>query len=173
MKNKTKLILLVVLLIIITSSISVYATQLYMAKDISYTKSDGTQTNVESALDELYSNVGNGKIEYQAIASSSYKTTSAAAVFDTLKVTIPAGKKKVYIYSAMSSNYGNNKPVVSSDIIVSESSQTLHGGLLKGVNVTEGFINIIETNGEAGEITINYSSTGKGSHFAQAIVFYE
>ena len=173
MKNKTKSILLVVLLMIITSSISVYATQLYMAKDISYTKSDGTQTNVESALDELYSNVGNGTIEYQIIKSTNVKNTTSAALYDTLKVSIPAGKKKVYIYSVLSSTYGNTKPELVSDIIDSEETIVVDNLTVSSVVSTDAYFNVIETTKKSGDITINYRSAGAGSHYAYAIVFYE
>lgn len=173
MKNKIKLVLLVVLLMIITSSISVYATQLYMAKDISYTKFDGTKTNVETALDELYSNVVTGVIEYQTIASSGYKTTSSASVFDTQKVTIPKGKKKVYIYSSMNSTWGNQKPDIISDIIVSEETTLIKDMYISGVISNHTYLSVLETTGDTGDITINYSSAGNGKHFVQALVFYK
>lgn len=39
---------------ILFSGITAYAASVYYAKDISYTKTDGQEINVESALDELY-----------------------------------------------------------------------------------------------------------------------
>lgn len=54
MNNRIKLIILIVLISILTSSISVYATYTYFAKDVSYIKKDGTEITVEMALDELY-----------------------------------------------------------------------------------------------------------------------
>ena len=56
---------------IIVGSISVYATYNYLAGDICYIKSDGTEVNVESALNELYEGVKNNlsKID-KAIAIS-------------------------------------------------------------------------------------------------------
>lgn len=42
------------IIMILTSCISIYATYNYFAKDVSYTKADGTEINVEEALNELY-----------------------------------------------------------------------------------------------------------------------
>lgn len=54
-KNKIKIILILIITIIITSSITAYATYNYLAKDIKYTKADGTETDLENSLNELYS----------------------------------------------------------------------------------------------------------------------
>lgn len=40
--------------IVLTACISVYATYQYFAKDVSYTKLDGTEISVQEALNELY-----------------------------------------------------------------------------------------------------------------------
>ena len=48
------LIAFVLIIIILVSSLSVYATYNYFAKDIGYTKKDGTTINVEDALNYLY-----------------------------------------------------------------------------------------------------------------------
>ena len=55
MKNKIKIILILIITIIITSSITAYATYNYLAKDIKYTKADGTEIDLEKSLNELYS----------------------------------------------------------------------------------------------------------------------
>ena len=61
MKNK---VFLIVILCIISCGIGVYAATTYKASEISYTPSSGSTTNVESALNELYTKVGNsGKIQ--------------------------------------------------------------------------------------------------------------
>lgn len=55
MKAKNiKIIIVIVLVIFLTSGISVYAAYLYFARDVLYTKPDGTETSVKAALDELY-----------------------------------------------------------------------------------------------------------------------
>ena len=68
MKNKIKITIrkqkiittitaaiIIIITIIITSSITAYATYNYLAKDIKYTKADGTETDLENSLNELYS----------------------------------------------------------------------------------------------------------------------
>jgi len=52
--RKYKTLIIILLIILFTTCISVYATYTYFAKDISYTKKDGSTINVESALNELY-----------------------------------------------------------------------------------------------------------------------
>ena len=52
--RKYKTLIIILLIILFTNCISVYATYTYFAKDISYTKKDGSTINVESALNELY-----------------------------------------------------------------------------------------------------------------------
>ena len=52
--RKYKTLITILLIILFTNCISVYATYTYFAKDISYTKKDGSTINVESALNELY-----------------------------------------------------------------------------------------------------------------------
>ena len=57
MKIKIKMIITILIIIILVSGLSVYATYNYLAKDIGYTKGDGTTISVEKALNELYNNV--------------------------------------------------------------------------------------------------------------------
>ena len=54
-KNNIRKIMLLLSLTVIVSGVSVYATYKYLASDVSYTKSDGTDVSVEEALNELYS----------------------------------------------------------------------------------------------------------------------
>lgn len=54
LNNKLKIVLVIVITAILVGGISVYATYNYFAKDIIYKKMDGTQINVEDALNELY-----------------------------------------------------------------------------------------------------------------------
>lgn len=56
LKYKLKIILVIIASTIFVSGLSVYATYNYLAKDISYIKSDGTKISVENALNELYKN---------------------------------------------------------------------------------------------------------------------
>ena len=54
LKKHIKIILIFVVSMLIVSMVSVYATYSYLAQDVSYTKSDGTEVSVKDALDELY-----------------------------------------------------------------------------------------------------------------------
>ena len=54
LKKNLKFIIILIVAIIITSMISVYAAYSYLATDVSYTKPDVTGTSVKAALDELY-----------------------------------------------------------------------------------------------------------------------
>ena len=53
LKKHIKIILIFVVSTLIVSMVSVYATYSYLAQDVSYTKSDGTEVSVKDALDEL------------------------------------------------------------------------------------------------------------------------
>lgn len=80
LKNKFKIILVIVISIIFASGLSVYATYNYLAKDIKYTKIDGTETNVESSLNELYS-LYNNEIKYiDRIVASKKETSNAISI---------------------------------------------------------------------------------------------
>lgn len=62
LKEKIKFILVIIVGILLLSGISVYAAYKYFAKDVSYTKADGTKISVEEALNELYN-----KLQYTPI----------------------------------------------------------------------------------------------------------
>lgn len=53
--KKWKLIIIIIVEMILASSLSVYATYNYLASNVSYTKTDGTKINLETALNDLYS----------------------------------------------------------------------------------------------------------------------
>ena len=54
LKKNIKFIAILVIEMIIVSTVSVYAAYSYLAQDVSYTKSDGTEISVKEALDQLY-----------------------------------------------------------------------------------------------------------------------
>lgn len=72
MKNKIKIILILIITIIITSSITAYATYNYLAKDIAYTQTNETTNieNVEQALNDLYKR--NKSLNINEVASYNY-----------------------------------------------------------------------------------------------------
>ena len=55
-KKNLKFIIILIVAIIITSMVSVYAAYSYLSTDVSYTKADGTTVSVADALNELYKN---------------------------------------------------------------------------------------------------------------------
>ena len=54
LKKNIKFIAIFLIGMIIGSTVSVYAAYSYLAQDVSYTKSDGTEISVKEALDQLY-----------------------------------------------------------------------------------------------------------------------
>lgn len=114
-----KIIIIIIVSIVLASGISVYATYSYFAKDISYKKTDGTELSVEEALNELY-NKNSGNIEY--IKFNSGVISSSAGTFFTKTISIPEGKKDVYIYSSVSSTYNCKLQSISSNIIVEQNT---------------------------------------------------
>lgn len=86
MKNNKKLktaliVFIVILAFVLCFNVGVYAAYALAATEVSYTKPDGTSTNVKAALDELYADnplssavsVGD-KVDYKAGTSHSYKS---------------------------------------------------------------------------------------------------
>lgn len=63
LRKNLKLIIVIAVIVILGSSLSVFAYS-YLAKDIKYTKKDGKTIDVESALDELYSKSSDIDSEY-------------------------------------------------------------------------------------------------------------
>ena len=56
-KNKVKIILIIGIILILCLNIGVYAAYILSSTQVSYTKPNGTATDVKSALDELYTKV--------------------------------------------------------------------------------------------------------------------
>lgn len=170
-KKTLNKIFIICITAILASGISVYATYNYLAKDVSYIKSNGEELSVEEALNELYSK-NTSDVEYK-IFESNVVETSSSGIFYTTTISIPKGKTRIYIYSYAKSTYNiNSNPIISSTII-KENSLKVYDASISGVIHAPTFINIIETNGEEGNITIKYSVGGRGKHLAGGIVFYK
>lgn len=169
-KNTLKIIFITCIAVILVSGISVYATYKYLAKDVSYVKSNGEELNVEEALNELYSK-NKGEIEYYTFCSDVISTSGGT--FYTKVLSIPEGKTKVYIYSSASSTYYVTNPTINSTIIDKCNTSNLKKYSIPGCIDSADFISIIETNGKAGNITISYGCGGTGKHFAEGILFYK
>lgn len=76
-KNNIKIILAVIIAIVITGGISVYATASILANDVGYTKQGTDVTNVAEALNDLYSKIGNkiifsGTVGYEVYGGTFY-----------------------------------------------------------------------------------------------------
>ena len=85
LRKNLKLIMTFVIMMIIVSGISVYATTQYFATQINYTKSDGSVVTVANALNELYSqNNSAGATEF----IGQYRTESTAKNNKTAAITI-------------------------------------------------------------------------------------
>lgn len=69
-KNTLKIIFIVFVMGILVSGMSVYATYNYLAKDVKYTKPDGTETDVEKSLNELYQKINTKKLTYDIVYSN-------------------------------------------------------------------------------------------------------
>lgn len=172
LRNKCIMIIITIFLIVtFASGISIYATYKYLSKDVSYLKADGKEISVEDALNELY-NISNANIEYITFDSNGHIRTPSGT-FYTKTISIPKGKKMVYIYSSVSSTYSCNNPTINSNIINMQNTRLIKDITISGQIANLSFLTTIETNGENGDITINYNCGGTGTHFVQAIVFYK
>ena len=78
LKKHIKIILIFVVTMLIVSMVSVYATYSYLAQDVSYTKSDGTEVSVKDALDELHKTTEG--ITYEDSSGTKQKLSAATAV---------------------------------------------------------------------------------------------
>ena len=63
LKKNIRWIILVIILMIIASGVSVYATSTYLASQVNYTKKDGTTITVSDALNDLYNKESVGLYE--------------------------------------------------------------------------------------------------------------
>ena len=91
LKKNIKIILIFVVTTLIVSMVSVYATYSYLAQDVSYTKSDGTEVSVKDALDELHKRTEG--ITYEDSSGTKQKLSAATAVGTKIGSTTVDGQK--------------------------------------------------------------------------------
>ena len=91
LKKHIKIILIFVVSMLIVSMVSVYATYSYLAQDVSYTKTDGTEVSVKDALDELYKTTE--VITYEDSSGKEQKLSAATAVGTKIGSTTVDGQK--------------------------------------------------------------------------------
>ena len=91
LKKHIKIILIFVVSTLIVSMVSVYATYSYLAQDVSYKKSDGTEISVKDALDELHKTTEG--ITYEDSSGKEQKLSVATAVGTKIGSTTVDGQK--------------------------------------------------------------------------------
>lgn len=97
-KNKVKIILIVLIILIVCLNIGVYAAYILSATDVNYTKSDGTTVSVKEALDELREGITTGVVKRsmtEAQSDNMLTKTTNSSVEDAYgnKIIVPAGFK--------------------------------------------------------------------------------
>lgn len=200
-KKNIKLVLVVLMLIVISSGVSVYATAQYYATQVQYKEGK----SVANALDELYANkkettdttyeitanntysldkyyknilvnVESGNTDYETFNTDGFIRISKLD-FYSKTISVPAGKTKVIIFSDVSSTWGVAEPTIAnSNIITSTNITRLNSGFRSG-KIAEGcYLSIIDTNGNAGEITITFNGAGDDGYtynLVNALVLYK
>lgn len=200
-KKNIKLVLVVLMLIVISSGVSVYATAQYYATQVQYKEGK----SVANALDELYANkkettdttyeitanntysldkyyknilvnVESGNTDYETFNTDGFIRISKLD-FYSKTISVPAGKTKVIIFSDVSSTWGVAEPTIAnSNIITSTNITRLNSGFRSGI-IEEGcYLSIIDTNGNAGEITITFNGAGDDGYtynIVNALVLYK
>ena len=153
--------------ILVCGVVSVSAYNL-LAKDIRY-----KDTNVEAALNDLYTELGNPKITYESWGSGTF-TNSSAGVAKTVTFQVASGVKKVKIYLSVTSCFGANTPSVTGSIITSSSITGLSSGIRASKWASNYYLLDLNTNGEAGSVTVNIVIGGPSDgNSADALVVYE
>ena len=103
MRNRFKIVLIIIISMIVVSSISVYATYNYFANDIKYKKENGTEISVEDALNELYSI---NDIDYDKLN----------IINGVTQIPVEIGRKYIIVFSVTSyyNSSQNYKPYIIS-----------------------------------------------------------
>lgn len=166
-KKNIRWIILVIVLMIIVSGISVYATSTYLASQVTYKEGK----TVEQALNDLYSKSKN--ITYEIWGSGTF-TNSTGGIAKTKIFSVNQGVKKIVIYVSVSSVYGAENPSVSGDIISKQSVTQKSSGIRAGKFASNFYEIVAETNGNAGDVTLNISIGGTADgNTADAVIIYE
>ena len=93
---KNKLFIFITMTIIF-SGIGIYAATTYKASDIVYSPSNGTATNVNEALNELYK-MKNNNIDINTYTSNFKIAVSSGTGTTTSTITVPTGTKTGYLF---------------------------------------------------------------------------
>ena len=123
-KNKVKIILtfVIIIIVVIGFSLGVYAGYTLSAKEVTYTKPDGTQLTVKEALDDLrakFTTVTAPEISIAEAQSDSMLTNTVSVVVadeEGKKFVVPAG------YKVRVDATTNNAATVDKGIVIEDSS---------------------------------------------------
>lgn len=171
LKNNIKLIIGFFIGLILAGGV-VYAA--VSASEIGYTRTGSSVKNVSEALNELYTKYNNGELQYDTFDSNGYVNSPSAETFFTKNLSVPEGIKKIYIYSHVASTWGVCEPTITSSSIIEQQNTTLaKHDLISGRMDSASYLTVIDTNGNAGSITIGYGCEGPGDSTVNAIVFYK
>ena len=171
LKNNIKLIIGFFIGLILAGGV-VYAA--VSASEIGYTRTGSNVKNVSEALNELYTKYNNGELQYDTFDSNGYVNSPSAETFFTKNLSVPEGIKKIYIYSHVASTWGVDEPTITSDIITNQNTSIARRDFISGRMDSFSYLSIIDTNGNAGTITIKYSCYGGPcDSTVNAIVFYK
>ena len=170
LKEKKEIIISFIIGVIIASGVTVYATG-YLASQVTYKDAK----TVEQALNELYEGL-EGPLEYQSFNSNGFVSRSSAGTYATKTISIPEGKKRLYIINCEYSTFSAAAQTITSSIITNQTTTQVRSDVLSGVVDCKEYLSIIDTNGQSGNLTINYNCGGANNnskHCAQSIVFYK
>lgn len=168
-KNNLKLFAGIIIGVVAFGSIVVYASSI-LANDISFTPKDNTWevSNVEDAINSLYSNINKDNLEF----FSGVISTSSGGLFYTKNIDIPENTKKVTIESYMVSSYSVTNPVITSDSNIDVTNETIYSDGISGRYVVVKVINTVDILEETSQIKVNYYSGGYGGHFVIGKIKY-
>ena len=117
LKKDIKWIILIIVLMIVVSGVSVFATNQYLASQVYYTKQDGTTITVSEALNGLYNNQINSNNEFGGAAFETYLGDRK-----NISVTKKVNKGK-YLVTVSRTLGGVNSTSFSADVDEDNSSE--------------------------------------------------
>ena len=117
--KKLRIIVIVLIGILLVGGISAYATYTYLAKDVEYTKANGTKVSVENALNELYENK-----QFQSYDMLNSATITGTG-YDFKKISLVKDIQNKMLYLK-----------VEADVVVQDKNDTIEIDI-SGLNINE------------------------------------
>ena len=173
MRKNLKWIVAIVLVSLICSSITAFATAKIVASDITYSNDKSEAKNVEDALNDIYEKLKeeNKEMHFET-ASTSVKETTSSGNFATNTFHIPEGIKEVKAFNVTTSTWGTDLPTVTGSIITNSQALSKNLELVSGNYETQLFEIDMDTNGNEGDIKITSKSSGYGCHVGFIVLCY-